>query len=253
MFKNLNSRFIFWFIFFISSIFIIMVKFSPLKNIHSSHISFLSWFPFGFELGETVFNLSIGYLVSCIFYYIVVYLPEQKKRNLTMTIIGKRIDSILGYMGITIYYYFHKSGITENNNNRLQSQVEKLETIESYYKMDFSYQYIEKSTGRTVRINTGEITEIMSLLDHSKRIQETINNLFKIPVIVNIEEDLIVILEEINNCQLFRTVSALEMFPVAKTPEFGKDLFKYYLLYKKLSKYIEPTKYNFEQRVTPSD
>ncbi|MFE1242960.1 hypothetical protein ACFW35_02420 [Fictibacillus sp. NPDC058756] len=252
MLKNLNFRIIFWFLFLISIIFIIMVKFSPLKDIHTSQISFISWFPFGFELGETVFDLCIGYIVSCIFYYIVVYLPEQKKRKQTMTIIEKRIDSILGSMGITIYYYFHKYGISENNK-RFQEQVEDLETIDCNNKMNFSYQYIEKPTGRTVRMNTGEFTEIMSLLDHSKRIQGTINNIFKIPVIVNIDEDLIVILEEINNCQLFRTVSALKMFPLGITPGFGKDLFLYYLLYKKLSKYIEPTKYNFDQRVTPSD
>lgn len=253
LFKSLNFRIIFWFLFFISISLIFMVKFSPLKDIHTSQISFISWFPFGFELGETVFNLSIGYIVSCIFYYIVVYLPEQKKRNRTMTIIEKRIDSILGLMGITIYYYFHKYGITEKNNKRSQEQVEKLETIDSNNKMNFSYQYIEKSTGRTVRMNTGVFTEIMLLLDHSNRIQGTINNIFKIPVIVNVDDDLLVILEEINNCQLFRTVSALKAFPSAKTPEFGKDLFKYYLLYKKLNKYIEPSKYNFEQRVTLSD
>lgn len=259
MFKNLNSRFIFWFLLFISVSLIILVKFSPLKDIHTSQISFISWFPFGFELGETVFDLSVGYIVSCIFYYIVVYLSEQKKRNRTMTIIEKRIDSIIGLMGLDIYYYFHKNGITEINNKRLQEQVEGLEKIDSNNKMNFSYQYIEKSTGRTVRMGTGEFTELMSLSDHSKRIQGTINDLFKIPVIVNVDEDLIVILEEINNCQLFKTVSVLETFPRmyssynVKTPDFGKDLFNYYLLYKKLSKYIEPTKYTFEQGETPSD
>ncbi|WP_131799330.1 hypothetical protein [Bacillus mycoides] len=224
-----------------------MVKFTPLKDIHTSQISFLSWFHYGYELGETVFGLSISYIISCIFYFIVVYLPEQKKRLRAMKIIENRIDMVLGFMGITIYYYFYKNGIAESNDERLQELVEKIQTIDNDNNMDFDYQYIEKPTGNTVRINTGYHTEISSLSDYRSRIQQTINEIFKVPVIINVDHELIVVLEEINNCMLFKLVSAVEKYPAGRTPEFGKDLFKYYLLYKKLGKYIEPTKYSFEQ------
>ena len=81
LFKNLNTRYLFWSLLLISFILIIIVKFSPLKDIHTSQINYISWFPYGFELGEAVFDLSVGYIVSCIFYFIVVYLPEEKKRK----------------------------------------------------------------------------------------------------------------------------------------------------------------------------
>ncbi|RLL41099.1 hypothetical protein D8M04_17800 [Oceanobacillus piezotolerans] len=253
MLRKLNIRFLFWFFLILSCILIIVIKFSPLKDIHTSQIGYLSWFHYGYELGETIFGLSISYIVSCIFYFIVVYLPEQNKRKRAMAIIENRIDNILGDMGVIIYYYFHKNSITESNDELLKEQVEKINRIDPNNKMNFSYQYIEKSTGRKVPFGTGDYTELMLLEEYRSGIQGTINSIFQIPVIINIDHDLIVILEEINNCFLFRTVAGLitarklpERYKIA-TPEFGKNLFKFYLLYKELSKYIEPTEYTFEQ------
>lgn len=230
-----------------------MIKFSPLKDIHTSEISYLSWFHYGFELGETLFGLSISYIISCIFYFIVVYLPEEKKRMRAMAIIENRIDTILGDMGVIIYYYFHKNGITESNDEILKEQVEKITKIDFTKKMDFSYQYIEKSTGRTVPFGTGDYTELMLLEEDRSRIQQMINCIFQIPVIINVDHDLIMILEEINNCLLFNTISGLKTITKLpgeyriQTPEFGESLFKFYTLYKALGHYIKPTKYTFEQ------
>lgn len=251
--KNLNTRYLFWSFLLISFILIIIVKFSPLKDIHTSQIDYISWFPYGFELGEVVFDLSVGYIVSCIFYFIVVYLPEEKKRKRAMTIIENRIDNILGNMGIIIYYYFHKNGITESNDEILKEQVKKIDKLDPDNKMNFKYQYIEKSTGRTVPFSTGDYTELMELEQHRSSIQEMINGIFQIPVIINVDHDLIVTLEEINKCLLFGTVASfihIRKFPTPyriQTPNFGEDLYKFYLLYKELSKYIEPTKYYFDQ------
>ena len=73
-----------------------------------------------------------------------------------MTIIENRIDYILGNMGIIIYYYFQKNGITESNDEIFKEQVKKIDKLDPDNKMNFKYQYIEKSTGRTVPFGTGD-------------------------------------------------------------------------------------------------
>ena len=253
--KNINTRYLFWALFIVSCILIIIVKHSPLKDIHTSEISYLSWYPYGFELGEILFGLSISYIVSCIFYFIVVYLPEQRKRTRAMKIIENRIDKILGNMGIIIYYYFHKNDITESNDQAFKRQVESINKIDLDKKMNFKYQYIEKSTGRTVPFSTGDHTELMLLEEHRSMIQGKINSIFRIPVITNVEDNLIVTLEEINNCSLFNTTSAFSSIKNhiniqhynIQTPEFGESLLKFYSLYKNLSRFVDPTKYTFKQ------
>ncbi|PFS65524.1 hypothetical protein [Bacillus thuringiensis] len=253
-FRNLNTRFLFWFFFIISWFLIVMIKFSPLKEIHTSETIYFSWFHYGFELGETLFGLSISYIVSCIFYYIVVYLPEEKKRTRAMKIIEKRIDLILGDMGVIIHYYFYKNGIVYSDNEALKERVEEINKIDFDKVMDFNYQYVEKETGEVIPFSTGHYTELMLLKEYRSSIQQKINELFKIPIIINVDHNLIVILEEINNCLLFNAVSGFETIEKlpgeynVKTPGFGRDLFKFYTLYKGLSQYIEPTKYMFEQK-----
>lgn len=68
-------RFLFWGAFIISVLLIILVKLTPFKDLPEP-----SWFNYGNEALEIIFNLSIGYIVSAIFYLIVVYYPDKEKK-----------------------------------------------------------------------------------------------------------------------------------------------------------------------------
>lgn len=257
--QKINIRILFWSLFLVSCLLILLVKFSPLNGIHTSQIIYLSWFPYGFELGEILYGLSISYIVSCIFYLIVVYLPEQKRRNRAMTIIENRIDHILEMINVLVNYYFHKNHIEVNNDKNFKENVEAITKIDYDKKTKFSYQYIEKSTERTVRMGTGDYTEEMLLEEYQTRIQSNIQSIFQIPIILNVDHNLIVTLEEIRTARfLGYGTTRKEMrkyFPLEKvlqmnieTPELGKELFSLYLLHQELSKYISPTKYFFDQK-----
>lgn len=251
----MNSRYWFWSLLALSFMLIIVIKFSPLKDIHTSQVSYLSWFHYGSELGETIFGLSLSYIVSCIFYFVVVYLPEERKRKATMLVIEKRIDAIIGEMGVLIHYLFHKNNVTVFNEDtsNLKQQVESITKIDLEKKPNFSYQYIEKETNRTVPFHTGAYTELMLFNHTNKNIKAYIKSIFEIPAINNIDHDLLIILEKINNSTFLRTVSfSDEIIPIIlnhnlETPELGKSLYKFYTLYQQLSTFIEPTEYTFKQ------
>lgn len=257
--KNLNLKYLFWSLLILSFLLIVFIKFSPLKNIHTSDINYLSWFPYGMELGDVLYGISISYIVSCIFYFVVVYLPEQKKRKSAMTIIEKRLDNISGDIGVVIAYYLRKNDIIESDNAHLKEEVESITDFDYDRVMNFNYQYVEKQTGNKVPFGTGNYTEEMLVYEYKNQVQKRIESIFQIPIILNVDHSLIVTLEEIYNSSFWGISTTrihmkenhpqidLSMYEMV-TPDLGKDLYKLYLLNKELSKYFIPRKYTFEQR-----
>lgn len=212
------------------------------------------------ELGDVLYGISISYIVSCIFYFVVVYLPEQSRRKSAMAIIENRIVHILGDTGIIIAYYLHKNGISESDDTELlKEKIEAIVDFDHDKVMNFSYQYIEKETGNTVPNHTGEYTEEKWVADNKNKVQQSIESIFQIPIILNVDHSLIITLEEIHNSRFWRTGTArMEMkknypqFDISMytfvTLELGKELFKLYTLHEELRKYIVPRDYTFEQR-----
>jgi nitrate reductase NapAB chaperone NapD len=243
----LFSRIIFWALLAISVVLIFLIKFSPLKDIHTSEIDFLSWFPYGEEVGQVVFDLGIGYIVSCLFYYIVVYLPEKKKRQSAMTILNKRIDLILQSMEITLQYFSYKYHVTKSMDEKsIQEKFSKIKTLESINRMNFYYQYKDEK-GNQVYLNTGIYNEISWMVNQLLAVKKYIQKIFQYPAITSVDQELIVALEKINRSPLHKTLESLKEFPTSQTPELGENLYEYYLLYKELRKYISPTEFSFHQ------
>lgn len=259
MLKKVNTKKMFWSFLIVSCIFVLLIKFSPLKNISTSQITYLSWFPFGFELGEVVYGISLSYIVSCIFYFVAVYLPDQRKRMKAMSIIENRIDVILGDINIVMAYYFQKHDIKVKDNENFKEEVEETTKIDFDRIMNFYYQIVPKSPGEKVPFTTGQYTEEMQLQETYNRIHKNVQGIFQIPVILNVDHNLIIALEEIDSSQFWQQgltrKHLLKYFPQetvtnmkVKSPEFGKHLYSLYLLHQDLSKYITPSEYTFEQK-----
>jgi len=86
MFKNINpmekmSTILIWLLSIICTFLTIKTSNIPLLSVFNDSF-FKSWF-MKFEVGnEIILNLSIGFLVSVIFYLLVVWMPYKKKRHL---------------------------------------------------------------------------------------------------------------------------------------------------------------------------
>lgn len=74
--SNNTVVFLFWAFFIVSILSIILVKFTPFKDLPQP-----TWFPYGNEAIEVIFNLAIGYIASSLFYFILVYMPERIKKQ----------------------------------------------------------------------------------------------------------------------------------------------------------------------------
>ncbi len=206
--------------------------------LHTSEIDFLSWFPYGFELGETLFNLSIGYLVSCIFYYVIVYIPNEKKRIMAKKISQKRIDKIWSLMDITINYYLTEKKLSrEDMDCVIEESFSTMKVINRKDKMDHFFHRYDEEINDTMYFHTGEFTELSFLKANRGFMKTFINELFSIPAVTYIEYELVILLEELNNSNLFRCIEGLEYDSRARTEGFGQHMFEFYKIYKSLSKY----------------
>lgn len=228
---------------------IVIIKFTPLNHTHTSEISFLKWYPYGEETGEVFFNLSMAYIASAIFSFIVISLPAKKKEKEAATILTPGLKILQERMAITINYFFMKTSLNEQSDiNLIQEKLEQLNTFEDK-PMNFFYQ-IQDGSNKFVDCHTGDYTELKYLLVQSKLIKSEISSLYEIPVTYYLNYEMKILLEEIRRLKLFRTVESIEKYKDnIQTPELGKHLYDYYFIYTRLSKFIGKPVITFNQNV----
>ncbi|WP_163539009.1 hypothetical protein [Gracilibacillus sp. YIM 98692] len=245
-------RIIYWGLLALSVFFVWVIKFSVWSDKHTSEIDLISWFSYGYELGEILFNLSLAYIASSIFSFVVVYLPDKKKEESAMNIINGRLNRIAELMEITTQYFLYKHGLNkETNEGLIKAELKKIQTLDSENKMSFYYQLPNKSKDGPALCNTGDYNELNYLVDQAIIIQSEIEGMYKVPLINNIEHNLMIVLEEINRCKIFKVSRLLREYQNKNqnmdTPEIGNDIYQFYCLYRNLIKYVSRTNITFNQ------
>ncbi|MFD0716074.1 hypothetical protein [Paenibacillus sp. GCM10027626] len=256
-FSKTNRILLFWIPLVFSFLMILIIKFSPLSRLHTSEIPTLAWFDYGEQLGDLMFNLSIGYIVSCIFYYFVVYIPEQKKRLTIMNIIQIKIDSITEMMVQTLNYFYFKYAIQTADQEEKNKVLGQLNDFPDNL-MNFYYQQ-EREDG-VIKLNTGIYTVPLRLEHERIRNQYIIDKILHMPLVNSIEPELIILLIQLRDCKLYQDAKLYYSLPenkdnetkVVSFPEFGKDLNNYYDLYSELTIYSNVRQHNFDQTAEDS-
>lgn len=78
-----------------------------------------------------IFNVSIGYIVSTIFYFIVVYLPERRKKKDLAPHVGEKIENIISRVNSLI------AGIVKESGEILEvTSISKIQMKESCLKVN---------------------------------------------------------------------------------------------------------------------
>ncbi|MFE7064524.1 hypothetical protein ACFVAD_20525 [Sutcliffiella sp. NPDC057660] len=238
----------------ISLILIVTIKFSPLSSIHTSQVPLISWFSYGSQLGETIYNLSYGYLISWFFYLMVVRIPELKSEKKALIVFDNSIDKIIGIMSITNNYFWIKHEINNLMDDASVSfEVEKRIKKFTNHEMNFYFQVVKGDSDKSLHY-TGYYTESKFLMAQYHVIKETIENMYQTPIFNLLNSELIFTLSEINNCLLFRflkkaEINDLNFEKIEESSEIGSALLEYYRLYKKLSELKVPNEeYTFDQQ-----
>lgn len=195
-------------------------------------IVFPELFDNGSSFENEIYNLSLAYLASFIFYYIVVFLQEKKNRRLFHAYVSKQIDDILRSTTWIV-----SSFIKNDNPNKYPYQLPEKKELK---------RLIEKSKpnddghrGYLLPDKQFQQISIWQTIVNNKN--EVVNTIDKLSIRApQFDYRLTNMLMEIEECTLFYVIEQ------NGTHHFGKDLkveadliIKYYNLLNKISSYTK--------------
>jgi len=166
---------------------------------------------------------------------IVVYYPENTKRNTTLKIIQPRLNTILNEINISVSYL--RNNRVNSNKKRLELQdFESIDSLDSRL-MNFYYE-IFGTNNKWIPFSTGEQTELNHFRQEKDLIIRKIDEIFKIPTISILDEDLIANLAKLRDCLFYSAVESYNRWGRIVTVTYFKTaIYDYYLLFRALQKY----------------
>lgn len=217
-----NYKKLFWFfVFFLITAILIN---SPLSNIPEK-------FEYGSELGKFLYDISIGYLVSYFFFYLVVFLKEEKDTKH----INYRVSLKSTFVIIDCYSLFddifHN---TPNSKNKFPPTFEEVKNA-CLHIDPFKSPVIQ--TGYNDQITT---TWEWLLRKHREENLKLIEQITSLPYI---DSELLGLYIQIEDSQLYFEITN-RVFPQHKVDHFkdgsfmDKALFDYFIIIQKLEGYV---------------
>ena len=201
--------------------------------------------PLGSEIGEVLFDLSVGYLAAFFFFIIQIWIPEYKEQKIVRLRIATPLSRLLDRMKTPI----DKTLKTYGNPNIQFDNIPKTEFIEMIEKIDLS-----QDEGFVAnRLVTGSISIMNfggSLAKQIYDAEEYIKEIKEMPF--KLDFDLIDLLVRIENCSYHERVKSVDRalgFKVQRLPDgtnqvVGGDLiadpiYDYYLMFFELKEYMK--------------
>jgi hypothetical protein len=175
---------------------------------------------------------------------IVVLIPDYLKEKSTQKIIQPRINTILNELNMAIHY-FHTNKIEESPKLIENLSEEDFESIKQLQKNKMNFKYeIYGTHGNWTPFSSGELTEIKFFSMQRNLVIKKIDEIFSLPTITSVDDELIELLSKLRNSQFYSVVEVYERFSNKNISaiDFGREVYDYYLIFKDLKKYGEPTK-----------
>lgn len=194
------------------------------------------------KINSLLSDISQGILISTFFYFLLVYIPEYTKRKSIRHIIQYRLETIVHDMQITILYLSNKNGLNTNIYKLTRNDFENIKQLENVH-MNFKYEYQVEKNGIFLKFSSNE-KEVVYLKKFKLEILRLVNEILNLPHITFEDENLIKSLCELRDCEFFLTMDKFLGVPfpdiLFDDMYFNMGIYKYFEIYKKLSKYYKP-------------
>lgn len=223
----------------VSSILIILTKFFP-----------FSFNPFKFSdsniisINEIIFNLSLSFLASYIFYLINIQIISSFRKKRSRLLIDSYLSDIATKMKIG-QLYWEKRVFRDKLNDRTFDILEEhdFKEIKSLNENVHTFSYKFKDYYDNWCVLEYKIDSERQYFDEERRdVQMNIQRIFSFPFATTLDFELISILQKINISLFYYSV---EKFSSSLTvdvniPNFEKYCFQHYKNYQELLRFIEP-------------
>lgn len=187
---------------------------------------------FGYEFGIILTSIAIGFIVSNIFYFIVVFIPRQKAKENTAEYLSKKLSYLCIEAARTAKGIIINSNIknltfplNENDLKRIFDKLDPIESNCSSSRMNRKYNWFEYLKFVVVKQAEEYIDEVYTILPH-------------------LDIELVRILNSMKESELF-IAAKLEIIPQkqelinARDGSIPKRLSEYFKLIKEIDRYLD--------------
>lgn len=186
---------------------------------------------------DLLFNISLCYIASAIFYFVVVYLPNEINRQTTMRILEQPLLTIGLQLNASVNYIYL----------RMNSEGKSIESESDFLGWDkFTDRKLCLKTETKIKAtgnHGGPTVTYKSEIDHFVKekqiVENTINHIFAIPAIIHVEPELIELLATIKRSRVYWGAEGFQKNRDVIVINFSKGLYEYVKTAEKLFKYIE--------------
>ena len=223
------TRFIFWATLFFCAVSAFKASTDPLPGFLKDTIlqHWLAPYPLA---NSVIFNLSIGYIVSSFFYFLVVFLPEKRKSNFLRPYIVEKVEGIIFSSSSTIREILRKANsVHEFSTLTLPELTVACKNLDPKAHM----QMFHNGAANTFQAHLG-----YKLYNDWQRVMKKSSELFK--VLTYVDAELLSLLTRYENLILNHTVDILRdyhLFSNTNIETFSDSYYELYLLTRELRAY----------------
>ena len=183
-----------------------------------------------------VVDLSLGIIVSTLFYYLLVYLPEKGRLKRVRMLSQGKLDQLAMVMQVVVAYFCDKYELNTEKDDLTDADFSRLPQFTTFSQEPIEY-WFRQGAGPTTLVN--DSTELGLLYNYLNIAREFSNGLYASNIFsmddINLQELVI----KIKNCSLMVSTENLylnKQLPIS-LPHLRKGVLDFYQLYLQLSEY----------------
>lgn len=170
-----------------------------------------------YEIWLIIYNLCLAYIASCVFYFVVEYIPKKENEKKAFAIISDDLVNIYRNMSYIIRMILFETKVDKNINNITLSDLCEVK----YLEFDTITKYADITYTKDGKdINVKDFS--YNILDECKKCSEAVNksidNIFSLSVVGNVNNELLELLSSIKKCRFMHMISLFNNQNTKKIP-----------------------------------
>ena len=207
-----------------------------------------------YEIWSFINNISLAYVASFVFYFVVEYVPMKVKEKKAFNIVSNKLITIYGNLSYIIRVVLFEIDEKKNLEDIRVSDLVKVTTV--FFNSETKYADITHvRNGKDSNSKEFSYDVLDKCKNCGKRINNTIDEIFSMQIAGNISDELVELLSEIRQSRFLSMLSSFDHENTRKIPgherialNFDKSFFEIIKYRERLGNYkFDLLDYRFEK------
>ncbi|MDD3038834.1 hypothetical protein [Bacteroides sp.] len=196
------------------------------------------------QINNLILDISIGVLLSSLFYYLLVYVPGKRKLKVVRQINHVNLIRIANWMQLIIGYVSERCSLGVEGDFYKKIKSAEFDKVTRIGVGDGVNYCKYEETIRERQYSFGEYIDTIHLQINKENTIKFIEEITSSPTIIYEDEELVAILSKIKKCLFFIFIDEIKTQVNSKnynyTPFKSETICEFHQLYISLLKYVTP-------------